>query len=275
MQHPSLLRLVTRRGRLGLGLAAAAAAVVVPTGVARIDTASAAPAARQVPRERPTVARRPGSVQLSGLLPATKLTVRERAPGRPEQGDVRLPLYPGDGANGKTVWYVLLDASDAGSRTTSASTTRRSWRTSRSAIPRRVQTVTLDSPTPEQNRFGPAVVHFQGAPDFSPTRVAEPGPDRFPLATLPAGRGGRPRLQPVHPDRGLADGLQRADRRHRRRSVRRHPPHQHRRPGARRPHRRRRQRPASSPSPGSTCCSSRASTPASRSSTSAPTPASR
>jgi len=45
-----------------------------------------------------------------------------------------------------------------------------------------VQTVTLQSPTPAQNRFGQAVVNFQGAPDFSPTRIAEPGPGGFPLA---------------------------------------------------------------------------------------------
>ena len=104
--------------------------------------------------------------------------------------------------------------------------------------PECVQTVTLDSPSPGENTFGQAVVNFQGAPDFSPTRIATPGPDGFPLAELPAGRGRRAGLQPVHPDRGLADRLQRADRRHRRRPLRRRPPHEHRRPRARRPHRR-------------------------------------
>ena len=59
--------------------------------------------------------------------------------------------------------------------------------------PEAVQTVTLESPTPDQNRFGQAVVNFQGAPDFSPTRIAEPGPDRLPARELPAGRGRRPR----------------------------------------------------------------------------------
>jgi hypothetical protein len=47
--------------------------------------------------------------------------------------------------------------------------------------------VTLESPTPQQNKFGQAVVDFQGAPDFSPTRVAQPGPNGFPLASFQPG----------------------------------------------------------------------------------------
>ena len=39
--------------------------------------------------------------------------------------------------------------------------------------PEAVQTVTLDSPSPDRNRFGQAIVNFEGAPDFSPTRIAE------------------------------------------------------------------------------------------------------
>ena len=50
-----------------------------------------------------------------------------------------------------------------------------------------MQTVTLDSPTPDQNKFGQAVVNFQGAPDFSPTRIAQPGPGGFPLAKFQPG----------------------------------------------------------------------------------------
>src|SRR5439155_1679929 len=53
--------------------------------------------------------------------------------------------------------------------------------------PEAVQTVTLDSPTPDQNKFGQAIVNFQGAPDFSPTRIAEPGPNGFRLANFQQG----------------------------------------------------------------------------------------
>src|SRR5258705_5730427 len=76
--------------------------------------------------------------------------------------------------------------------------------------PAAVQTVTLGSPAPQENPFGPAVAHFAGAPDFSPTRIAEPGPERIPARQVPAWRRGRPRVQPVHPDRRLQRRLQHA-----------------------------------------------------------------
>jgi hypothetical protein len=59
-----------------------------------------------------------------------------------------------------------------------------------------VQTVTLESPTPDQNKFGQAVVDFQGAPDFSPTRIAEPGPNGFPLAKFQPGAVAGPGYSP-------------------------------------------------------------------------------
>jgi len=56
--------------------------------------------------------------------------------------------------------------------------------------------VTLGSPTPQQNPFGPAVVNFAGAPDFSPTRIAVPGPDGFPLAKFQPGAVAGPGYSP-------------------------------------------------------------------------------
>ena len=56
--------------------------------------------------------------------------------------------------------------------------------------------MTLDSPTPAQNKFGQAVVNFQGAPDFSPTRIAEPGPTGFPLAKFQPGAVAGPGYSP-------------------------------------------------------------------------------
>jgi hypothetical protein len=47
--------------------------------------------------------------------------------------------------------------------------------------------VTEDNPSPQANPFGPAVIHFHGAPDFSPTRIATPGPHGFPLANFQPG----------------------------------------------------------------------------------------
>ena len=62
--------------------------------------------------------------------------------------------------------------------------------------PECVQQVTLESPTPAENPFGQAVVDFQGAPDFSPTRIAEPGPDGFPLANVQPGAVAGPGYSP-------------------------------------------------------------------------------
>lgn len=41
-----------------------------------------------------------------------------------------------------------------------------------------------------------AVVHFAGAPDFSPTRTATPGPDGFPLAKFAPGTVAGPGYSP-------------------------------------------------------------------------------
>ena len=59
-----------------------------------------------------------------------------------------------------------------------------------------VQTVTLDSPSPTQNKFGQAEVEFAGAPDFTPTRVATPGPTGFPLAAFQPGAVAGPGYSP-------------------------------------------------------------------------------
>ena len=50
---------------------------------------------------------------LTGLLPRDHLTEESAIQVDLSKETVRLPLYKGK-ANGKTVWYVLLDASDQG-----------------------------------------------------------------------------------------------------------------------------------------------------------------
>ena len=118
---------------------------------------------------------------LSGLLPRDHLTEESAIQVDLSKETVRLPLYQGT-AGGQTVWFVLLDASDAGLAHDLGVNFAPKLANLAIGCPACVQTVTLDSPTPQANRFGPAVVHFQGAPDFSPTRIAEPGPGGFPLA---------------------------------------------------------------------------------------------
>ncbi len=136
-----------------------------------------------------------GLGQLSGLLPRNQLTVESAINVNLTKESVRLPLYKGR-ADGQTVWYVLLDASDQGIAHDLG--VNYAPKLSNVAIgdPEAVQTVTLDSPTPDQNRFGQAIVNFQGAPDFSPARIAEPGPTGFPLAKFQPGAVARPGYSP-------------------------------------------------------------------------------
>jgi hypothetical protein len=132
---------------------------------------------------------------LTGLLPRDHLTEESAIQVDLSKESVRLPLYKGE-ANGQTVWYVLLDASDPGIAHDLG--VNYAPKLSNIAIgnPEAVQTVTLDSPTPDENKFGQALVHFQGAPDFSPTRIAEPGPTGFPLAKFQPGAVAGPGYSP-------------------------------------------------------------------------------
>jgi hypothetical protein len=132
---------------------------------------------------------------LTGLLPRDHLTEESAIQVDLSKETVRLPLYKGE-ANGQTVWYVLLDASDQGIAHDLG--VNYAPKLSNLAIgdPEAVQTVTLDSPSPDQNKFGQALVHFQGAPDFSPTRIAEPGPTGFPLANFQPGAVAGPGYSP-------------------------------------------------------------------------------
>jgi hypothetical protein len=123
---------------------------------------------------------------LTGLLPRDHLTVESAIEVDLSKESVRLPLYKGK-ANGETVWYVLLDASDSGIAHELGVNYAAKLGNLAIGDPQAVQTVTLESPTPAQNKFGQGVVDFKGAPDFSPTRIADPGPNGFPLAKFQPG----------------------------------------------------------------------------------------
>ena len=143
-----------------------------------------------------------GLGQLNGLLPASHLTEESAIQVNLSNETVRLPIYPGDAPvpnhPGQTekVWYLLLDASDQGLAHDLGVNYAPKLANIGISEPAAVQTVTLDNPTPDQNRFGPAVVHFAGAPDFSPTRVAVPGPTGFPLKSLQPGAVAGPGYSP-------------------------------------------------------------------------------
>src|SRR2546421_36209 len=136
-----------------------------------------------------------GLGQLSGLLPRNHLTLESAIQVDLSQETVRLPLYKGE-ANGKTAWFILLDASDVGLAHDLGVNYAPKLANIAISCSACVQTVTLDSPTPAQNPFGQALVNFQGAPDFSPTRIAVPGPNGFPLARFQPGAVAGPGYSP-------------------------------------------------------------------------------
>src|SRR5579864_4044956 len=138
----------------------------------------------------------PGGLgQLSGLLPRDHLTTESAIQVDLSHETVRLPLYKGE-AYGKSAWFTLLDASDAGLAHDLGVNYAPKLANIGIGCPACVQTVTIDNPTPAQNPFGSALVHFQGAPDFSPTRIAVPGPNGFPLAKFQPGAVAGPGYSP-------------------------------------------------------------------------------
>src|SRR5215472_16378873 len=158
--------------------------------------ASAAPAAPAV--KPPGASTRLG--QLDGLLPRDQLTLESAIQVNLSNETVRLPLYPGIAykgtPNGEKVWYVLLDSSDAGSAHDLGVNYAPKLADIGISDPAAVQTVTLENPTPQANPFGPATIDFAGAPDFSPTWIAVPGPDGFPLAKFQPGAVAGPGYSP-------------------------------------------------------------------------------
>ena len=178
-----------KRGPIAVLAAAVAAAVSLAVAGYAGSAASAAPVARAARVQGTGSAT--GLGQLSGLLPRDHLTEESAIQVDLSNETVRLPLYPGTAYAGtphaEKVWYVLLDASDSGLAHDLGVNYAPKLANIAISDPAAVQTVTLGSPTPLQNPFGPAVVNFAGAPDFSPTRIATPGPDGFPLAKFQPG----------------------------------------------------------------------------------------
>jgi hypothetical protein len=197
-----LLTSIGARKRVAITVIAALAAALL--GIQIAGSASAATKHRNRHHAHTSDGRgaATGLGQLSGLLPRNKLTLESAIQVNLSNETVRLPLYPGDAPDpnhpGQTekVWYVLLDASDSGLAKDLGVNYAPKLANIAISDPAAVQTVTLDSPTPAQNRFGPAVVHFQGAPDFSPTRTAVPGPTGFPLKSFSPGAVAGPGYSP-------------------------------------------------------------------------------
>src|SRR6266853_2490838 len=127
-----------------------------------------------------------GLGQSSGLLPRENLVLESALQVDLTHETVRLPLYKGT-ANGHTVWFILTESSDLGLAKNSGLNYAPKLANIANGCPDCVQTVTQAQPTPDQNKFGQAVINFKGEPDFSPTRTLVPGPNGFPPASFSPG----------------------------------------------------------------------------------------
>jgi hypothetical protein len=143
-----------------------------------------------------------GLGQLSGLLPTSHLTLESAIQVNLSNETVRLPIYPGDAPvpghpdQTERVWYILEDASDEGAAKDLGVNYAPKLANIGIGCPGCIQTVTLENPSPQDNPFGPAPIHFAGAPDFSPTRIAVPGSTGFPLASFQPGAVAGPGYSP-------------------------------------------------------------------------------
>lgn len=162
---------------VALGLAAPAA-FLVPTLTAAATTGSAA---------------RPSGPPTSGLLDHSKFLIRSIQQINESNHTARLPLHKGE-YRGQTVWFILTEASDAGIAADLNINFASKLANAAVSCAACVQHVTLTS---DPNlKFGEGVVHFAGIPDFSPTRVLDPGPGVFPPATARPGAVAGPGYSP-------------------------------------------------------------------------------
>lgn len=92
------------------------------------------------------------------------------------------PLHKGE-FGGKTVWYVITEASDAGLANDLDVNFSSKLANMGIGCPKCVQDVTLKGKP--RNAFGEGTVHFQGVPDFSAKRELVPGPAADPKNAFP------------------------------------------------------------------------------------------
>src|SRR5271170_434870 len=120
-------------------------------------------------------------------LPAEHLVLKNARDVDLKAGTVVIPIHRGV-ANGETVWYIITDVSDYGIAHDLNALYAPKLVNMAINCPECVQTVTLGKPTGKFNNE--AIVHFEGAPDFSPTRAYRPSGTGFPpVAAAPGAVG--------------------------------------------------------------------------------------
>lgn len=172
------MRIYGRRGVVRGSLAGLALATVLGSVVAaQADASTSSP---------PTGA-------TSGTLPTAKTILASAVKVDLQNEYVRLPLHRGE-FQGRTVWYVLTEASEQGAADDLGLNFAPKLGNASIGCPTCVQDVTLTGSA--DNVFNEATVHFAGIPDFSPTRVLTAGPDSFPPTQATPGAVGDAKYSP-------------------------------------------------------------------------------
>lgn len=162
-------------------LLAGAAALALTGSLALTHQASAGPAVG------PVGAATTSTGPNTGYLPKSKLTLQSTRLVDLNKEIVSLPLHKGN-FNGKTVWFIITDASDFGLAHDLDVNYAPKLANMAIGCPACVQEVTLT--VPADNKFNDAIVNFQGIPDFAPTRILTPSSTGFPpLAAQPGAVG--------------------------------------------------------------------------------------
>jgi len=128
-----------------------------------------------------------------GLLPEDHLLIKSVQRVDLHKDFARFPLHKGE-FNGKTVWFILTESSDFGLARDLDVNYAPKLANAAISCAKCVQTVTLTNAP--NAKFAEAVVHFQGVPDFSPTRTLVPGPGVFPPASATPGAVAGPNYSP-------------------------------------------------------------------------------
>ena len=129
----------------------------------------------------------------SQFLPESHLVLKSARDVNVAASTVVIPIHRGV-AHGETVWYIITDASDYGIAHDLNVLFAPKLANMAINCPECVQTATLGKPTGKFNNE--AILHFEDAPDFSPTRVYEPSATGFPPAKASPGAVGGPRYSP-------------------------------------------------------------------------------
>lgn len=129
----------------------------------------------------------------AGLLPTRQIILESAIEVNLSHHSTTLPLHEGRYGNRK-VWFVITEASDEGAARDLG--VNFAPKLANMAIGCGVCVQNVTQSVASGSKFGSAITHFRGVPDFSPKRVLKAGPTGFPPAVATPGAVGGPGYSP-------------------------------------------------------------------------------